>query len=119
MYANTYSKDSGWSADEIVDKAAPYSTPRIAMDAYGVAIAVCEKPAANRDAGSVDHDIYAYHYSAAIGWDGDQAIEHYKGDSTDPKVAISSQGDALAVWLQTNTTDGSSGVWSSWRYASP
>jgi hypothetical protein len=119
VYANTYSKDAGWSADEIVDQAAPYSMPQLAMDAYGRAIAVWEKPAPNPDPYSDNHDIYAYHYSPTKGWDDDEAIENYSGDSSDPKVAISAQGDALAVWQQTDAIDGSSTAWSNLRYATP
>jgi len=119
MYTNTYTKGSGWSTDEIVDEAAPNSAPQLAMDAYGRAIAVWEKPAANSDPYTDYHNVYAYHYSPTEGWDSDQAIENYSGDSTDPQVAISAQGDALAVWQQTDIIDGSTSVWSNLRYASP
>jgi hypothetical protein len=118
IYSTTYINGSGWSTDEIVDEASPYSAPQLAMGEQGDAFAVWEKPAPGVNQYADFHDIYAYHYSPVNGWDSNQAIENYSGDSTDPVVAVNEHKAALALWLQTDNDSGDTSIWAN-RFASP
>lgn len=117
-YSNTYTTASGWATEEAVDEAAPYSAPQLAMDERGNAIAVWETLAPGPNPYSYYHDVYAYHYSPSYGWGNKQILENYTGDSTNPKIAISEDGDALAIWQQTDNISNPTTVWSS-RFTSP
>ena len=117
IYSNTYNTDSGWAMDQMIDEAAPYSEPQLAMDEHGNAIALWEKTTAGPNPYVNFHDVYAYHYSPAYGWDSSQVIEEYDGDSTYPRVAMSENGDALAVWEQSDNLGGPT-LWSN-QFTSP
>ena len=118
VYSNHYTKGSGWSTDETVDEAAPYTEPQLAMDEHGSAIAVWEKTSQGPNPYVSFHDIYAYHYSPDYGWDSNQVIENYDADSVYPKVAMSENGDALAIWEQTDNNNAGPTLWSN-QFTSP
>jgi hypothetical protein len=112
VYSNHYTKGSGWSTDEMVDEAAAYTKPQLAMDEHDNAIALWEKTSAGPNPYVSYHDVYAYHYSPQYGWDSNQVIEDYDADSVYPKVAMSENGDALAIWQQTDNNLVGPTLWS-------
>lgn len=113
VYSNRYTKASGWANEEAVDEAAPYTVPQLAMDEHDNAIAVWEKTSPGPNPYVTFHDVYAYHYSPADGWDSNQALDNYDADSVYPKVGMSESGDAVAIWEQTDNNEQGPTVWSS------
>jgi hypothetical protein len=82
------------------------------MDEHDNAIALWEKTSAGPNPYVSYHDVYAYHYSPRYGWDSNQVIEDYDADSVYPKVAMSENGDALAIWQQTDNNLVGPTLWS-------
>ncbi|MGD8938111.1 MAG: hypothetical protein PVJ72_01960 [Gammaproteobacteria bacterium] len=118
VYSNHFIEGSGWSTGELVDAAAPYTVPQLAMDEHDNAIAVWEKTSQGPNSYVSYHDVYAYHYSPAYGWDSNQVIENYDADSIYPKVAMNENGDALAIWEQTDNNLVGPTLWSN-QFISP
>lgn len=96
IYANRYTVGVGWGTPtriEYNDYGA--SEPDVAINSNGVAVAVWQQ-----NDGS-DISIYANHYKPGIGWGDALLIEtDTTGDNVGPKVAISDNGDAIAIWRQ-------------------
>jgi hypothetical protein len=92
--------------------------PQLAMDEQGNTMAVWEKTAPGPNPYVSYHDVYAYHYSAKYGWDSNQAIEDYAGDSTYPKIAVDEKGDAIAIWEQSDNNGSGPALWSN-QFTSP
>jgi hypothetical protein len=118
VYSNRFIMGSGWSNEQMVDEAAPYTVPQLVMDEHDNAVAVWEKTSQGPNPYVNYHDVYAYHYSPADGWDSNQVIESYDADSVYPKVAMSENGDAVAIWEQTDNNQQGPTLWSS-QYTSP
>ncbi len=101
IWANRYSTVDGWGQARKIeaDDAGDALSPRVAMDADGNAIAVWEQWNGSR------YDITANRYVTGIGWGAVERIEtDDTGNSMDPQVAVDGDGNAVAVWRQSDGT---------------
>ncbi len=103
IWSNRYIVGTGWGTAEPIetDNSAGTSSPRpqIAFDANGNALAVWNKDDGTRD------NIWANRYTAGTGWGTAALIETDNlGDASYPRIAIDANGNALAVWSQTDGT---------------
>jgi hypothetical protein len=71
---------------------------QIAIDPYGNALAVW----AQHDGTS--YNIWANRYTASAGWGTAGLIETGTGDANSPQIAIDANGNAIAVWHQSDGT---------------
>ncbi|MGQ7273871.1 Ig-like domain-containing protein [Marinobacter sp. V034] len=97
IVANRYTAGSGWGTAELIetDNAGNASTPQIAIDASGNAIAVWHQSDGTRD------NIVANRYAAGSGWGMAELIEtDDSGDASNPQIATDANGNAIAVWDQ-------------------
>lgn len=79
-------------------------TPQIAMDGHGNAVAVWTQTNGQRTSAWTNCYLVDYGWGTAM----PLAIDH--GRSTDaPQIAMNAQGNAIAIWIQTDNTAGS--VW--------
>ncbi len=128
IWANRYTAGSGWGAATLIEtnNAGTSIDPQIAMDATGNAIAVWTQvvstatPCSDTPYGSGgSHTCYSYSYSiwanrytVGSGWGAATLIPiPTAGDSQAPQVAVDANGNAIAVWFQ---SDGAkNNVWAS------
>ncbi len=102
IYSNRYSAESGWDAATAVlieeGNDGHASTPQIAIDASGNALAVW------RQYDGTNYNILSNYYSAELGyWDATaELIEAGDGFAEYPQIAIDASGNALAVWRQSD-----------------
>ena len=104
IYANRYSISSGWDTPTLLEtnnNSANYS--KITVDENGNAIAIWYQ----KDNSGV-YSIYANRYTPNSGWSGATLLENGNKDAFFPSIALDSQGNAIAVWEQKD----SSGVYS-------
>lgn len=100
IMANRYDAALGWGVAAPIETGAETATsPQVAMDANGNAIAVWH----HRDATSFS--VIANRYTAGIGWGNAQAIEASPNNAVNPQVAFDAQGRAMAIWAQFDGTD--------------
>ena len=112
IWSNRYIVGTGWGTAEPIetDNSAGTSSPRpqIAFDANGNALAVWNKDEGVRD------NIWANRYTVGTGWGTAALIETDNlGEASSPRIAIDANGNALAVWSQSDGTR--SNIWSN-RY---
>lgn len=91
----------GWLEGEALDDlfAADATTPSLARDANGNAVAVWAQ-----DDGSNDN-IWANRFTVGFGWSGAERIENTDGGNAfSPVVAVDDSGNAVAVWRQWDGT---------------
>lgn len=74
------------------------SSPQIAFDASGNALAVWRQSDGTRN------NIWSNRYTAGTGWGTAELIETAGGDAAYPEIAIDASGNALAVWSQNGGT---------------
>src|SRR6266540_5635730 len=99
IWANRYTAGSGWGTAALIDTSA--TSPQIAMDASGNAIAVYTQT------DGTFYNIWTNHYTAGSGWGTSNLIETGSaGDASSPQIAMLADGNAIAVWQQ----------WDGWRY---
>jgi lipocalin len=101
MYANWYTAGKGWGTAELVDvdNTGNATSPQVAVDAQGNAIAVWEQ------SDGTLNKIWANRYTAGTGWGTAELIDvDNTGNATSPQVAVDAQGNAIAVWRQTDRT---------------
>ncbi len=98
IWANRYTPGSGWGTPELIetDDASNAYTPQIAIDASGNAMAVWRQSDGSR------YNIWANRYTPGSGWGAAGTIESGTGDAYDPQIALDTNGNALAVWLQSD-----------------
>jgi len=97
--ANRYTPGSGWGTAERIETGGDDAySPQIALDANGNALAVWRQYDGTR------YNIWANRYTAGSGWGTAELIETVSGDAYFPKVAIDANGNALAVWYQSDGT---------------
>ena len=105
IWANHYTVGWGWSTAALIetDNAGDAVNPRIAIDASGNALAVWQQAD-----GSARINIWANRYTAGGAWGTAALIESDdSGDAGNPQIAVDADGNALAVWQQ---TDGSARI---------
>lgn len=113
IWSNRYEVGTGWGEAQLLEaEMGSAFEPQIAVNASGNALTVWVQS----DAGSMN--IWSNRYEIDVGWGEAEVIEtHVDGDeATDPQVAISDSGDAVAVWRQHDGTRWN--VWSN-RYITP
>ncbi len=110
VWANVYDPTTGWGAATLIetDNAGSAILPYVAMDSSGNAAAVWYQWDGLR------YNVMANHYDPAAGWGTAAAIEtDNSGGAQNPRVGFDGNGNALAVWQQ---SDGSRvNIWSN-RY---
>lgn len=101
IWANRYTSSIGWGTAEPIeqDETGDARDPDIAVDPGGHAVAVWHQSDGARD------DIWSARYTPTSGWDPARPIEHDDGgDALGPRVAIDPDGNAIAVWHQSDGT---------------
>ena len=91
-----------WQGEAQIEDTGPSQTygPEIAFDASGNAFAVWAKT----DAANTRDDIWANRYTPAGGWQTPQLLESGSGEAIAAHVAVDTNGNAIAVWQQTDAT---------------
>jgi hypothetical protein len=98
IWANRFN-GSTWSTAELIesDNAGNATSPQIAMDSNGNAIAVWTQSDGTRT------NIWANRFTGS--WTGPVLIEtDNTGDALSPQIAVDGDGDAIVVWSQSNGT---------------
>jgi hypothetical protein len=101
VVANRFTPGTGWGTPALIetDNAGSASDPQIAIDANGNAIAVWSKN------GLPHANLMANRYTAGSGWGTAALIEtDNAGNATHPRIVLDANGNALAVWLQSDGT---------------
>jgi hypothetical protein len=104
LWANRFAPDTGWSVAERIetDDAADAIDPQIAIDANGPngqALVVWSQSDATR------FNIWANRFAPDTGWGVAERIEtDNAGNTSDPRVSIGTNGQALVVWSQSDGT---------------
>ena len=99
IWSNRYEAGTGWGMPELIetDNAANALIPQIAIDANGNALAVW------RQNDGIRWNIWSNRYEAGTGWGAAVLIEtDNAGDADRPQIAIDANGNALAVWIQSD-----------------
>jgi hypothetical protein len=94
--------EGAWGTAEMIeDNAEDASTPQIAFDSSGNAIAVWSQNN-GADINPVNN-IWANHFDGSTAeWGAAELIEADAGDAISPQVAVDNSGNAIAVWSQSN-----------------
>jgi hypothetical protein len=94
--------EGAWGTAEMIeDNAEDASTPQIAFDNSGNAIAVWSQN--NGAVINPVNNIWANHFDGSTAeWGAAELIEADAGDATSPQLAIDNSGNAIAVWSQSN-----------------
>ena len=112
IWANRYTVGTGWDTATLIetDNSGNANNPQITIDTNGNAMAVWSQSDGIRD------NIWVNRYTAGTGWGTTTLIEtDNSGNANNPQIAIDNNGNALAVWSQ---SDGSqSNIWAN-RYTS-
>ncbi len=101
IWANRYQANIGWGTPLLLesDNAENASSPQVAMDSAGHAIAVWQQSDGTRVT------IWANRYQANIGWGTPTLLESGNGgDALFPQVVIDSADHAIVVWEQSDGT---------------
>jgi hypothetical protein len=101
IVASRYSASTGLWADALpLEKSdEPASSPRIAMDAGGNAIAIWQQYDATRN------NIYFNRYSVSSGWGSATLLEtNDSGTAVEQQISMDAAGNAVAVWQQHDGT---------------
>jgi len=118
IWANRFSKGSGWGVPVALDTTMLMSSPpEVAIDGWGNAIAVWEHDSDGED-GDARTVIQAGYYSISTGWKPTLTIANGNGDALQPQAAMDAAGNVIVVWSLWNGTFSNrtgSTVWSN-RY---
>jgi predicted enzyme related to lactoylglutathione lyase len=103
IWSNRYAVGDSWGTVERVDSRAQGSArnPQVAMDARGIAVAVWTQTDGGRDS------IWSNRYIPGSRWGtAERIVADDAGRARQPQVAADPEGNAVAVWLQSEgTTD--------------
>jgi hypothetical protein len=97
IWVNRYVLGAGWGQSNLVETENNGGSfnPQIAMDVHGKALVVWEQYKGSR------WGVWANRYVPDIGWGTARPIEVDRiGQAGSPQVAMDSNGDAIAVWVQ-------------------
>jgi hypothetical protein len=99
IWTARYTTGVGWNtATSISSGGTSVAAPQISADASGDAMAIWQQLDGTQN-------IWANRNSAGSGWDGAMLIEHDDaGPATDPQIAVDGNGNAVAVWAQSDGT---------------
>lgn len=110
IWANRYAAGGPWGSAQLLenDNTEYAYYPDVAADAAGNAMAIWYQ-----DEGAISN-ILASYYTAGSGWGVAELVDSEDlGYAEDPNIAFDSNGNAIAVWRQSNGTDFN--IWSN-RY---
>ncbi|NJM43693.1 MAG: hypothetical protein HC858_06420, partial [Brachymonas sp.] len=99
IWANRFTPSGGWGTVELIetDNAGNASSPQVAIDANGNAVAVWRQTD-----GSLNN-IWANRFSPNAGWGTAELIEvDNLGSAFAPQVTMNATGQAVAVWFQSD-----------------
>lgn len=103
IMSNGYSPDTGWGSPVLLEENdGDALAPRVDLDDSGHGIAIWQQ-----DDGTGDSSIWVSRYVADQGWETPETIESGNGDANAPYIAIDGEGNALAVWQQTDDSGAS------------
>jgi hypothetical protein len=94
-------RDGGWGSAELIeiDNAGDAYNPQVAVDPAGNALAVWEQSDGTR------YNILANRYTTGSGWGSPELLEtDNAGDALDPEIDFDADGNAMAVWRQSDGT---------------
>jgi hypothetical protein len=96
IYANRYVSGTGWGTAQLIETGADTADgPHVAVNGSGTAIAVWRQ----WDALNNRSDIWANRYAVST-WGTATVIDAGTGNAGSARVAIDSNGNAVALWLQ-------------------
>jgi predicted enzyme related to lactoylglutathione lyase len=101
IWSNRYTRLDGWRtyAEPTETGIGHAINPQVAVDPQGNAVAVWEQASGTR------LDIWSNRYMPSAGWGAAQRIEtEDEGFALSPQVAVDAQGNAVAVWEQSDGT---------------
>ncbi len=101
IWANRFTPTAGWSLAERIEaeNAGDARKPKVALDPNGNAVAVWTQSDGTR------FNIWTNRYTASAGWGVAERIETDDAGSADsPQVALDPNGNAVAVWTQSDGT---------------
>ena len=100
IWANRFVPGLGWGTAELIETDAGTAfSPQVAIDPQGNAVAVWNQHDGTR------RNIWANRFVPGLGWGTAEPIEtDDAGSAVFPQVAVDSQGNATAVWRQTDGT---------------
>jgi len=100
IWSNRYVTGTGWGTAELIeDNTGDAQFPQVAMDTNGNAIAVWYQFDGTRD------NIWSNRYVTGTGWGTAELIEtDNNGDACDPQIDMDTNGNAIAVWYQSDGT---------------
>ncbi|WP_196812960.1 Ig-like domain-containing protein [Cupriavidus sp. WS] len=99
IWSNRYTAGAGWGTAQLVetDNAGDAGYPQVVMDAAGNALTVWYQYDGFR------YNIWSNRYTAGAGWGTAQLIEtDNAGSAAYPQIAMDTNGNALAVWQQSD-----------------
>ena len=111
IWANRYTAGSGWGTPESIDNdtgGLGEEWAQLAGDAHGNAIAIWIQ-----DDGTA-YSLWANRYVAGNGWKGAELLESNANSISNygtGSLAINGRGQAMAVWRQVYSGDGSDSIW--------
>ncbi|SFM32202.1 hypothetical protein [Marinobacter zhejiangensis] len=100
IYANRYTPATGWGTAELIESGnnGNATQPKIVFDSADNAIAIWNQ-------GNGSDDIFINRYTAGAGWGTEEVIAIGSfGNAVSPQIAIDSNGNAIAVWLEQDGT---------------
>jgi hypothetical protein len=107
ILSNRYVVGDGWGDAELIEtNDGDAYDPQVAVDGSGNAVAVWGQ----WDGGQ--GNIYSNRYVVGIGWGDAELIETGDQGAHDPQVAMDADGNAIAVWVQTDSTGTDANIWS-------
>ncbi len=101
IWANRFVAGSGWERATLIetDNAGDAQNSQVAVDPSGNAVAVWNQSDGTRN------NIWANRYAAGSGWETAALVEtDNAGDAYSPQVAVDGNGNAVAVWYQSDGT---------------
>lgn len=104
IWASRYAAGTGWGTPELIEanEAGSASVPQVAFDDNGNALAVWQQG----DNMLMLDNIWANRYVDGTGWTGAELIENDDTSTADdPQIAIDNNGNALAVWSQSDLSN--------------
>jgi hypothetical protein len=101
-WANRYTNGSGWGTAELIETAVSgvLSQPHISMNGRGEAVALWRLVNAAR----TEISLRANSYTPGTGWGTPGLLETRPGEVREPHVTVDANGNAFAIWRQTDTT---------------
>lgn len=99
LYSSRYVPGVGWGNPQLVESQLQWNGQRasVGFDRYGNAVAVWACNTSER------YDIWSNRYTVGLGWGAAELLEtNDSGDAFDPVVGVDDDGNALAVWRQSD-----------------